>query len=111
MKPKSKTFERTDATVRHTPGPWNVTSSEQDSLYVENENSIPITSLYDIQPSLGMGDMRSNARLISAAPELLEAARLMEDALAEHGRMISTKQVKALKLLVHAIAKATGGAE
>ena len=49
--------------MRHTPGPWNFEKHENFVVYVGNNE---ICELYE-------GDQEANARLIAAAPELLEA--------------------------------------
>lgn len=73
--------------ARHTPGPWFV-GAQNDALYVidrrpAHDNDYPdhagdeacIARVYDdVRGSEGSG--AANARLIAAAPELLERARL-----------------------------------
>ncbi len=89
---------------KHTPGPWNV----------QRENGSPTTGQWMISGGnpgylaevrdLGVGEVKANAFLISAAPELLEALieamDLIDDICALEGD--STRKARA------AIAKARG---
>lgn len=67
--------------MKHTPGPWKVEEKwdpRTDGVNVTSERGAVASALYiggTIQP-------RVNARLIAAAPELLEALKLCVDALA-----------------------------
>jgi hypothetical protein len=78
---------------KHTPGPWRV-DSHFNIFYKDAMVAFPCIS--------GGLDQKANARLISAAPELLEALLLCVDAL-EDGHWQETKQAARA-----AIAKATG---
>ena len=61
--------------TRHTPGPWQVSAGAVDNprLIVENDLGLPVCamSLRGVQGDLNV--MEANARLIAAAPDLLEA--------------------------------------
>lgn len=102
-------------TTKHTPGPWHVDTEDQDA---------------DIHSGFGMvaktmghgnaqdGEGTANARLIAAAPELLEAAMemamLLENALrigVINENLIIAESIRSV-LPIHraAIAKATGSA-
>jgi hypothetical protein len=70
--------------VKHTPGPWAIFQDETDdaneieisSLSRFNSSVIPICAIsigYDGPVEI---EQQANARLISAAPELLEAAKV-----------------------------------
>lgn len=71
--------------TQHTPGPWR---------YVR-ENGSPTTGPHMISGAIpgylaevrdcGSGDVAANARLIAAAPELLEALRLVVDTVENGG--------------------------
>ena len=88
----------------HTPGPWRYCVT----------NGSPTTGMYLIAGAkpgylaevrdCGSGDVHANGRLISAAPDLLEALQLVVDT-AENGGWPSA----ALVVAKGAIAKATGG--
>ena len=59
--------------MEHTPGPWKVSTG---SVYVDDGSDYPVTRIaymdrdgHDIRPV----ERDANARLIAAAPELLEA--------------------------------------
>ncbi|WP_107327721.1 hypothetical protein [Agrobacterium pusense] len=61
-------------TVKHTPGPWQIEGRydvEFGSLYLSTIHPMPI---FELQPLVGSRDVHlANARLIAAAPDLLEA--------------------------------------
>ncbi len=88
---------------KHTPGPWQWTQHFDPTISIYKNGFGQIARLYD--SSAGTG--KANARLIAAAPDLLDA---LEDLLHEvgFGRVITetTASTKARA----AIAKATGGA-
>ncbi len=94
---------------KHTPGPWRV----------EHQNPSPTTGEWMIAGSkpgylaevrdCGSGDVRANARLIAAAPDLLEACELIVSAFDQLAPMSSARneplQINAARA---AIAKARG---
>ena len=57
--------------TKHTPGPW-VVKSARSGFYVESQFDVIVESL-DEFGRYGAIDDEANARLIAAAPELLEA--------------------------------------
>lgn len=69
----------------HTPGPWVVqTPMTGDDLVVEARPGMDYHELVRVRaPQYGNGanfdEMRANARLIAAAPELLEALKALTD--------------------------------
>ncbi len=62
---------QTKEQVEHTKGPWRVTGTAQDFV-VRNKGAIYVAGIGRAQ---GDGQPEANARLIAAAPELLEACR------------------------------------
>lgn len=81
--------------VKHTPGPWRIDDNEHDieiladpgfpCRYFGEEGVWPIAkamNLHHADDSAG-GVMEANARLIAAAPEMLEALQCMIDAYSE----------------------------
>lgn len=82
-------------TPKHTPGPWEVTwaASESRGMYF----------LHEARDSLGVEIHDSNARLIAAAPELLEALDMMTN-IVSNGEMPRNLVIKQART---AIAKAT----
>jgi hypothetical protein len=101
----------------HTPGPWQ-TTDEKDRrgwLYIEGNYEV----LARITGSPDDVEAQANARLIAAAPELLEALRIAEGALknpsptlrARPGEMtIKERRHVARQAVRAAIAKAEGRA-
>ena len=92
--------------MKHTPGPWYV-GTQNDCLFVTNHR--PPTG--DYQPTLkvicsvgALIDDAANARLIAAAPELLEACKKAAEAFHEGGDYFVPEYVA----LRAAIAKAEG---
>ena len=82
--------------MRHTPGPWNITASRVDAYtYYLAGNTI----------GLQMSQREANAKLISAAPEMLsilkrthaelqEIAKDVEELLLETARVIAKAEVQ-----------------
>ena len=74
----------TATAIKHTPGPWAVLPEEADKAYIRIRGTrlggkykvanVPLPS-HDTAPDWDVEESRSNARLIAAAPELLEALR------------------------------------
>lgn len=94
---------------KHTPGPWHVAGNGL-SRYVEGRvrpgvmQEVAWCGATEVS-----GQMESNARLISAAPELLESAERAERWLVLlEGHKISNECASVIEKLRAAIAKATG---
>lgn len=80
----------------HTPGPW--TTDRRNGRVVISGETLVATAFLQEEPTVA----RENARLIAAAPELLEALKeVIEDGLKTNMESWITKANKA-------IAKATG---
>lgn len=98
---------------KHTPGPWHVVPyGDGDSLVVCSDEAGDFRIAFMatmIGPEEIDGPIRANARLIAAAPELLEALEMclqwIEDDEAAHGRPFG-----AGNLARRAISKAKGEA-
>ena len=84
---------------KHTPGPWFVDASRQEGLAIRHDSKM-ICQI----PGYGVGTRIDDARLIAAAPELLEALKLADAMLS--GSNMNAKAVE--KKVRAAIAKATG---
>lgn len=88
-------------TQKHTPGPWQV-----DGNYIHGTNGKRFLA------DAGDGEGLTNARIISAAPELLDALRMASVLLWKNsGRLISPNRAdidEAFEAMRNAIAKATG---
>jgi hypothetical protein len=104
--------------MSHTPGPWEI---KRDIGHFDSATSIRAHQLVGVNPSkyelsLEIGGwasvekLEANARLIAAAPELLEALEAFDKAAKESTTIIGFA-AKAFKLLTKtraAIAKARG---
>lgn len=84
-------------TTKHTPGPWKVSYTKISVITAENGAVIAKVNKID-----GLVNLQANARLIAAAPELLEA--LIECLDCE----FSVTDRAAINKARAAIAKATG---
>jgi hypothetical protein len=90
----------------HTPGPWHVKDFDGDQIMVRGERSMPAVCTGP--------DRWANARLIAAAPELLEAAKLALDIAEEwisselSGTGFYEEDMAELQPVRDAIAKAEG---
>ena len=98
-----------------TPGPWEVHSSNSErwSCYVfpKGNGNFPYDTICHIEEAFGPnyshpGSHMANARLIAAAPELLEAAIELKDAC--NRPAAARTRAEAWRKLDAAIAKATG---
>ena len=97
---------------KHTPGPWgckDTSYGSHDYMLTKPDGSrLPVNA-----PSNDHGEQRANARLISAAPELLEACRILLRESA--GRKLDVRKdyhlMVALEAAKTAIAKATRGGQ
>lgn len=91
--------------MAHTPGPW-VCDNEKD-MFDTDERTWIVTSADGLFLAAGIPwEREADARLIAAAPELLEAARLANQELIDLGQGSSASP--ALRALWSAIAKAEG---
>lgn len=99
-------------TTSHTPGPWKHDPEDNSIIGSDEELSIATIDNFDEGGEKGchFGPTSSaNARLISAAPELLDALIAAEQAFVEHGIPLSCHA--SLLQIRAAIDKATGEAQ
>ena len=94
--------------MKHTPGPWIVNESQEDCLY--GKVSIETEGEYFIAQVDESINQAANARLIAAAPELLEALQRLS-AQCTRLRLPGQPETDAEKTARAVIAKTTGGAE
>lgn len=127
--------------IKHTPGPWSIHPYSNENPFVVNPEGKPSWAAMDIgigsgETLIGLVQMctsneagyphvsiesecKANARLIAAAPELLDAVTPFSRLLKEHHQRLSDDQpiygvgeslitVGDLRRAVNAIAKATG---
>lgn len=101
----------------HTPGPW--APHFEDAYYVTGPDLGRVAMMMNLKGAHGLGGRRSgneaaaNARLIAAAPDLLEALQALVDDMSERFDLTSTSTNPGIKSTIAdgraAIAKATGG--
>lgn len=101
--------------MKHTPGPWNLHAGY---VYGENMQKYLIADTFDFMHTnkaaarhscISPEESEANANLITAAPDLLEAAKALTSGMyAGHVPERKYKQVVALR---KAISKATGEGE
>jgi hypothetical protein len=114
LKTQSKMNATNTNEQKHTPGPWTFEGAEiyGDTRYVarvydwHNPNCDP--RYHDINGAL-KAEGEANARLIAAAPELLEACQLYVRARNDGGMSMADLSGLADQAIYAAIAKATGG--
>ena len=91
--------------MKHTPAPWKVIKAQRGFVIADDENTYDIAVVRDASDRF---DNEANARLIAAAPELLEALKWYLDNddtnYADHNAFYLSGRNKA----EIAIAKATG---
>lgn len=90
-------------TVKHTPGPWK--AELRDGMKTISSHEEPYTII--CKPHHAGGDVEANARLIAAAPELLEALEDLTFHVMNNSIPFSVLQEK-IKKAQQAIAKAEG---
>lgn len=110
-------FNKENTVTPHTPGPWRVHEDIPSDSYcplIEAENpegySVDIANVS--RPATGgLDSMEANAKLIAAAPELLEALKLCAMLINKRvtAGKVSVDFLKIQNLAFSAIAKATGG--
>jgi hypothetical protein len=65
--------------TNHTKGPWELGASKQSVVKADGQNSKVIAAIrtndYLVNPRFEEGEAEANARLIAAAPDLLEALK------------------------------------
>lgn len=89
--------------MKHTPGPWNVSNVLSDRIQIGNPLAGEIANI-DTNYN---NNHKADARLIAAAPELLEAAKTLLSKYPIYTQ--SQAEFDAIKVLEAAIAKAEGG--
>lgn len=65
--------------VSHTKGPWYVMASMPTNVLDSRGLRVARCDFDGVSDGPHIGEMRSNARLIAAAPDLLEACQRMEE--------------------------------
>lgn len=102
-------------TSKHTQGPWSF--DPEDKSIVGKDEGLSIATIDNIDVGGDKGfhfgdESEANARLIAAAPELLEALRGLDEAYCRAGTHLTreerTEDRKRLIAARAAIAKATG---
>ena len=97
-------------TAQHTPGPWELRPDDMgglSSLVFPAKQPHPVAGVTGYYS--GNGERLANARLIAAAPELLEALQRLS-AQCERLRLPGETESDAERTARAVIAKATGGA-
>jgi hypothetical protein len=96
---------------KHTPGPWKYNSKLSGSenhrgFYITANRGMTIGELHPLDPDGDEG--KANARLISAAPDLLESLKAILACDGSRGIYDATKHIKEIQLAEIAIKKAEG---
>jgi len=97
--------------VKHTPGPWIV-----DGVDITTEGSKDFVTVAIVETSKPVEVVHANARIIAAAPELLEALKLahslLENMLEQEEYEVSSEVGEAIEniqeTIMNALAKAEG---
>jgi len=100
----------TKTKAQHTPGPWEIRPFEGVyGVFSKEDNEVPVATTDYGGDMLEGADCQltqeANARLIAAAPELLEACKTALSKLNELDRPVNCR---AIQVLLGAIAKAEG---
>ena len=89
---------------KHTPGPWTFDNGIE---FIRTDTS-PYGGWAVARVNIVRAEAKANARLIAAAPELLDALKLMRDAFLDTEGSHGTLEQTATDAADAAIAKATG---
>lgn len=93
--------------VKHTPGPWFARRAGFSTVYIEARiGSGMLQEVAACGPTEVVGHQESNARLIAAAPELLELVKMVHESFG--GGLVMTFSEADVESFSAAIAKATG---
>jgi hypothetical protein len=93
--------------MSNTPGPWHTSRSEV-YVYAKDEHDEPIAEIYAVN---GWDQAKADARLIAAAPELLEALKQIRDAEPSEDKTAAEDWRDLRAIARAAIAKATATEE
>lgn len=101
---------------KHTPGPWILASSKTEVLYIKNPhpyNTIAKCEWGGKEDGTGiyghtMEEAEANARLIAAAPELLEKLNMCIGYIEAERSLGTPVNEKFLKMLLDTVIKAEG---
>ena len=93
---------------KHTPGPWYYTNEGINSMGIVEKDGTNIMHMATLQNSSASRHMEANARLIAAAPDLLEALKIFLNEFNDSEVMMRTPiaYYKAVSAARAAIAKA-----
>lgn len=95
--------------AKHTPGPWELNEVPQGKRGAAGQWMIRKGVHIIAMPQHGDDEDAANARLISAAPDLLEAAKRFTDCdFDSQGRAVVRVDVDAIEALRAAVRKAEG---
>lgn len=91
---------------KHTPGPWYWAPKADGAVFIKSDDTRPLHKTVAQVASNELSAMEANARLIAAAPELLEALRDVTEYL-ENNR-VTAREAALLRSATAAIDKAEG---
>lgn len=99
-------------TSKHTPGPWSWQTNQANRVSIDGPDGAEVVRAEEYAGSAWVEVSEDDARLIAAAPELLEALILLEHEMVESGNAGSVDYgwKPAIEKTRAAIAKATGEA-
>ncbi len=93
--------------IAHTPGPWKVEETSSGPIYIEARDGRALATLA-AWSSDDMPGAAANARLMAAAPDLLEALRFLVLDVEHYGAQGVAPTKAAMNAAKDAVAKATG---
>lgn len=98
---------------KHTPGPWVHRTRLDHGANIGTETGYAVCDMAYDYSSLPREELKADARLICAAPELLEALKAIKPFIpktsaSEGGAAKHSENVRAADMVRAAIAKATG---
>jgi hypothetical protein len=94
--------------AKHTPGPWNVTEVDSRVIITDNWAKPFGGTIAELPHPDTHSYVMENARLIAAAPELLEACKTALASMQRYGIEQGSREEKEVFIIEQAIAKAEG---
>lgn len=96
--------------IKHTPGPWTYGGQEFNDVRESDGELVAVALHLRVKkPERSIAEAKANARLIAAAPDLLEALKAIVKSLADQDDEGMIEHAQQMIDARAAIAKATGG--
>ena len=86
--------------MKHTPGPWKFGGMNTRHVFGPDGHAICTLAAFEDRISLGKGTVKANARLIAAAPDMLDTIQRLVEQIECQGFINQHEGAKAKALIV-----------